>query len=124
MHNSLPLQPPRLWDPFNLIIIIVIIIFIINIVIIIIVVIIITASLSLISCVQVSEDLSSELSSVKAFYERALEQLSGSEKGKKVLEQQLNLAEQERKRLQAELDRLTQVGRRYVDFIFIYVFLQ
>ncbi|XP_076443559.1 uncharacterized protein LOC143282022 isoform X3 [Babylonia areolata] len=58
---------------------------------------------------RVSEDLSTELASVKAFYERALEQLSVAENGKKIQEQQLQLAEQERKRLQGELARLTQI---------------
>ena len=56
-----------------------------------------------------SEDLSTELASVKAFYERALEQLSLAENSKKLQEQQVQLAEQERKRLQREVDRLAQV---------------
>ena len=60
-------------------------------------------------CHQVSEDLSTELASVKAFYERALEQLSLAENSKKLQEQQVQLAEQERKRLQREVDRLAQV---------------
>lgn len=56
-----------------------------------------------------SEDLSSELTSVKAFYERALEQLSQAENEKKLHHQHMVLTEQEKQHLQSEVDRLTRV---------------
>lgn len=59
---------------------------------------------------QVSEDLSSELATVRAFYERALEQLSASENNKRLQQQHLDLAQQEARRLQQEVDRLSQVS--------------
>ncbi|XP_067665105.1 myosin-9-like isoform X2 [Haliotis asinina] len=58
---------------------------------------------------RVSQELSMELASVKAFYERALEQISLLENGKKMQQQHQELAEQEKRRLQGEVDRLTQL---------------
>ncbi|PVD19894.1 hypothetical protein C0Q70_20388 [Pomacea canaliculata] len=58
---------------------------------------------------KVSEDLSSELATVRAFYERALEQLSTSENNKRLQQQHLDLAQQEARRLQQEVDRLSQM---------------
>lgn len=55
------------------------------------------------------EELTSELSSVKVFYERALEQVSVLERSKAIWQSQQELLNQERLRLQSELDRLTQV---------------
>ncbi|XP_035827360.1 myosin-9 [Aplysia californica] len=57
---------------------------------------------------KVSEQLSSELSSVKGFYENALEQVSVLENSKSIWQSQQDLAEQERRRLQGEVDRLNQ----------------
>ncbi|XP_048259313.1 GRIP and coiled-coil domain-containing protein 2-like isoform X3 [Haliotis rufescens] len=58
---------------------------------------------------RVSQELSMELASVKAFYERALEQISLLENGKKMQQQHQELSEQEKRRLQGEVDRLTQL---------------
>ncbi|XP_041367853.1 girdin-like isoform X2 [Gigantopelta aegis] len=55
---------------------------------------------------KVCEELSCELSSVKEYYERALERISSLENSSKLLEQQQNITDQEKKRLQAEIDRL------------------
>ncbi|KAK3097784.1 hypothetical protein FSP39_013162 [Pinctada imbricata] len=57
-----------------------------------------------------NQDLSSELSSVKAYYERALEQIGTLENGKKVQQQQHDWATQEQERLKAEVDRLGKVA--------------
>ncbi|XP_064609490.1 uncharacterized protein LOC135473565 [Liolophura sinensis] len=52
---------------------------------------------------KVSEDLSSELSGVKASYERAVEQVNLLENGKRIVNQQQHLLEQEVSRLEHEL---------------------
>ncbi|XP_059155413.1 myosin-11-like isoform X2 [Physella acuta] len=58
---------------------------------------------------KVCEELTSELSSVKVSYERALEQVSVLERSKAIWQSQQELLNQERLRLQSELDRSTQV---------------
>ena len=53
-----------------------------------------------------NQDLSSELNSVRAYYERSLEQISTLENGKKVTAQQAEFAMSERDRLKDEVDKL------------------
>ncbi|XP_021360620.1 myosin heavy chain, fast skeletal muscle-like isoform X5 [Mizuhopecten yessoensis] len=56
---------------------------------------------------QVNEEISSDLASVKAYYERALEQISVLENGKKMSSQQQDFASQEKERLLTEVERLS-----------------
>ena len=58
---------------------------------------------------QANQDLSSELNSVRAYYERSLEQISTLENGKKVTAQQAEFAMSERDRLKDEVDKLNTV---------------
>ncbi|KAL3866533.1 hypothetical protein ACJMK2_043826 [Sinanodonta woodiana] len=55
---------------------------------------------------QASDNAIAELSSVKAYYERALEQISVLENQKQLSKQQQDLTDQEKRRLQAEVERL------------------
>ncbi|GFO24555.1 laminin subunit alpha-3, partial [Plakobranchus ocellatus] len=57
---------------------------------------------------KVSEELSSELATLKSQYERSLEQVASLERSKAVLHSQSDLVEQERRRMQSEIDRLNQ----------------
>ncbi|KAK3602752.1 hypothetical protein CHS0354_027751 [Potamilus streckersoni] len=58
---------------------------------------------------QVSDNAVAELASVKAYYERALEQISVLENQKQLSKQQQDLADQEKRRLHAEVERLKEV---------------
>lgn len=57
---------------------------------------------------KVSEELSAELSLLKNQYERSLEQVASLERSKAMLQSQADLGEQERRRMQLEIDRLNQ----------------
>ncbi|GFR88874.1 laminin subunit alpha-3 [Elysia marginata] len=57
---------------------------------------------------KVSEELSAELSLLKGQYERSLEQIASLERSKAMLQSQSDLGEQERRRMQSEMDRLNQ----------------
>lgn len=59
---------------------------------------------------QVSEDLSSELSGVKAAYERAVEQVNLLENGKRIVNQQQHVLEQEIGRLEHDLQNTKDVS--------------
>ncbi|XP_021360639.1 putative leucine-rich repeat-containing protein DDB_G0290503 isoform X23 [Mizuhopecten yessoensis] len=59
---------------------------------------------------QVNEEISSDLASVKAYYERALEQISVLENGKKMSSQQQDFASQEKERLLTEVERLSKMA--------------
>ncbi|XP_069138762.1 interaptin-like isoform X6 [Argopecten irradians] len=56
---------------------------------------------------QVNQEISSDLASVKAYYERALEQISVLENSKKLSSQQQDFAKQEKDRLRMEVERLS-----------------
>jgi hypothetical protein len=69
---------------------------------------------------QANQDLSSELNSVRAYYERSLEQISTLENGKKVTAQQAEFAMSERDRLKDEVDKLNTVCIINVQHLFCY----
>ncbi|XP_071166881.1 uncharacterized protein [Mytilus edulis] len=56
-----------------------------------------------------NQDLASELDSVRAYYERSLEQISTLESGKKVTQQQAEFALTERDRLKDEVEKLNKL---------------
>ncbi|XP_033749664.1 LOW QUALITY PROTEIN: golgin subfamily B member 1-like [Pecten maximus] len=56
---------------------------------------------------QVNQEITSDLASVKAYYERALEQISTLENSKKMSSQQQDFANQEKERLRMEVERLS-----------------
>ncbi|XP_060073630.1 myosin-13-like [Ylistrum balloti] len=58
---------------------------------------------------QVNQEITSDLASVKAYYERALEQISVLENGKKLSSQQQDFANQEKDRLRMEVERLSKM---------------
>ncbi|XP_055891681.1 paramyosin-like isoform X3 [Biomphalaria glabrata] len=60
---------------------------------------------------KVCDELTTELSSVKLYYERSLEQVSALEKSRLILQSQLDIGDQEKLRLQLEIDRLNQLQR-------------
>ena len=64
------------------------------------------------------DDLYKELSNIRAYYERSLEQISVLENNKQLAIQQLELSEHEKERLRSENDRLRDVCATVLQFNF------